>query len=239
MTYIWLILGVAGLLYILEQLRPATSLPQSKHWYLRAFVFNSLQSFVAFLGTALWDKWFAQIPLLHLNEFSLLFQVIVGYFLITFIYYWWHRVRHTSSFLWRYLHQFHHSPTRIEVITSFYKSPIELIANSLLSSAILYFFLGLSVEAVALTVLLTALAELIYHMNINTPHAMGYIFQRPQMHRIHHERGKHHYNYADLPLWDMLFGTYSNPKEVDIEIGFPEENELKIKALLTGKKLKI
>lgn len=239
MSYVWIILCLAGFLFVLEKLSPNTSLPSVKGWYLKAFVFNLLQALVAFIGTYLWDIWFSELPLLHLSEHTLVLQIVAGYIFITFLYYWWHRIRHTNALLWRYVHQFHHSPTRIEVITSFYKSPVELILNSLFSSAILYTFLGLSAEGVALTVLITALAELIYHMNLKTPHLMGYFFQRPEMHRIHHQRGKHHYNYSDLPLWDMLFNTYSNPKSIDVETGFPNDNEQQILNLLTGRKLKI
>ena len=65
---------------------------------------------------------------------------------VTFIYYWWHRSRHEATFLWRWFHQFHHSPQRIEIITSFYKHPLELIANGILSSAILYGLVGLGRE---------------------------------------------------------------------------------------------
>ena len=54
---------------------------------------------------------------------------IVGYLAITFVYYWWHRWRHESPFLWRWFHQVHHSPQRIEIITSFYKHPLEIVAE--------------------------------------------------------------------------------------------------------------
>jgi sterol desaturase/sphingolipid hydroxylase (fatty acid hydroxylase superfamily) len=32
--------------------------------------------------------------------------------------------------------------------------------------------------------------------------------------------GVHYYNYADLPVWDMLFGTFRNPREFRGECGF-------------------
>jgi sterol desaturase/sphingolipid hydroxylase (fatty acid hydroxylase superfamily) len=54
---------------------------------------------------------------------------ILGYFVITFVYYWWHRWRHEVPFLWRWLHQVHHSPARIEIITSFYKHPLEMLSG--------------------------------------------------------------------------------------------------------------
>jgi sterol desaturase/sphingolipid hydroxylase (fatty acid hydroxylase superfamily) len=49
------------------------------------------------------------------------------------------------------------------------------------------------------------------HANGDTPHGLGYLIQRPQSHAIHHQRGVHAFNYADLPLWDMVFGTFRNP----------------------------
>ena len=49
---------------------------------------------------------------------------------------------------------------------------------------------------------------------MRTPRWVGWFFQRPEMHRIHHEHGRHRNNYGDIPWWDMLFGTYENPPRV-------------------------
>ena len=149
--------------------------------------------------------------------------------------YWWHRARHTSRFLWRWFHQVHHSPARIEILTSFYKHPIELLANGLLSSSILYFLVGLGPEATSYAVLVTGLAELFYHWNVKTPYWLGFIVQRPESHCVHHEQGLHHFNYADLPLWDMLFGTFRNPRDWRGRCGFEGQRELRLKDMLLGK----
>jgi len=186
MTNIIIVLTIAGCILLFEHLRPAVALESSKQWYLRALLFNGIQALIAFSGAYLWDVWLAKVSILSLQHLSLVAQVLIGYLVITFIYYWWHRARHGISLLWKHLHQFHHSPVRIEVITSFYKHPLEIIINGILSSAILYTLLGLAPNAVGLCVLATGLAELVYHMNIKTPHVMGYFFQRPEMHRIHH-----------------------------------------------------
>jgi sterol desaturase/sphingolipid hydroxylase (fatty acid hydroxylase superfamily) len=61
----------------------------------------------------------------------------------TFVFYRWHRLRHWRGF-WRVFHQVHHSPPRIEVVTSFYRHPIEIAADSTLSIAMLYGLLGCS-----------------------------------------------------------------------------------------------
>jgi len=96
-----------------------------------------------------------------------------------------------------------------------------------LSSAILYWLCGLSAEAATLSVLLSGLAELVYHWNIRTPYWLGFIIQRPESHCVHHQEGHHRQNFADLPLWDMLFGTFHNPKDWELRCGFGEhEHEL-------------
>jgi sterol desaturase/sphingolipid hydroxylase (fatty acid hydroxylase superfamily) len=237
MNNLLIVLIAAAIIWSLERIVPNNVLENASHWYRRAFIFNSAQAAIAICSIYLWDAWFAQLPLFSLQTMSLPVQVLAGYLTITFIYYWWHRLRHSTPVLWRFLHQFHHSPVRIEVITSFYKHPLEILLNGILTSAILYILLGLSTSAVGLCVLTTALAELIYHMNIKTPRLMGLFFQRPEMHRIHHQQGLHHYNYSDLPVWDMLFGTYRNPVVVDNKTGFPDNNENKVWALLKGQEL--
>src|SRR5688572_6224681 len=50
------------------------------------------------------------------------------------------------------------------------------------------------------------------HADIRTPRWLGYLVQRPESHAIHHARGVHAHNYADLPLWDIVFGTFRNPR---------------------------
>jgi sterol desaturase/sphingolipid hydroxylase (fatty acid hydroxylase superfamily) len=52
------------------------------------------------------------------------------------------------------------------------------------------------------------------------------------MHRIHHQRGRHYSNCGDLPLWDMLFGTYKNPDRYDGLCGFKTERELALGRIL-------
>jgi sterol desaturase/sphingolipid hydroxylase (fatty acid hydroxylase superfamily) len=42
---------------------------------------------------------------------------------------------------------------------------------------------------------------------------LGYFIERPESHSLHHQRGVHRHNDADLPVLDMLFGTFHNPRE--------------------------
>jgi sterol desaturase/sphingolipid hydroxylase (fatty acid hydroxylase superfamily) len=44
---------------------------------------------------------------------------------------------------------------------------------------------------------------------------------------VHHREGVHDYNYADFPLWDILFGTFRNipPDLHRRECGFEEHGD--------------
>ena len=103
-----------------------------------------------------------------------------------------------------------------------------------LSSAILYLGVGLGAAAAAGAVLLSGLAELFYHWNVRTPHWLGYLFQRPESHCVHHQEGVHSYNFADLPLWDILFGTFHNPRVAQFRCGFGPEHEHRLVEMLWG-----
>jgi hypothetical protein len=145
-----------------------------------------------------------------------------------------HRARHNIYFLWLFFHQLHHSAQRIEVITSFYKAPQEILVDSLLMTLLLYPILGLSKQSSMWLSACAAFAEYFYHMNIKTPPWIGYFLQRPESHRIHHLRKKrdHSKNYGDLPIWDILGGTFENPQEMDRPTGFPIEAEIRVTEMI-------
>jgi sterol desaturase/sphingolipid hydroxylase (fatty acid hydroxylase superfamily) len=228
------VLVIALVMIAVEATRPGRSWPKVAGWWVRAVCLNAVQVGMVFLAGSLWDGWMVRHRLWSADRLGVVGGAVVGYVVITFVYYWWHRGRHASNFLWRWIHQVHHSPQRIEVITSFYKHPIELFVNSVLSSAILYLLVGVGREAASWAILLTGLAELFYHWNVSTPHWLGYIVQRPESHCIHHEEGLHSFNYADLPLWDMLFGTFRNPTDWSARCGFGPERERRLGEMLLG-----
>ena len=109
MTNIIVVLLVAVFFFTAERLWPDIELAKVPNWYTRALFFNVGQAVIAFSGTYLWDAWFSESPLFGLNAWPLAYQVLFGYVVITFIYYWWHRARHGIPMLWRFLHQLHHS----------------------------------------------------------------------------------------------------------------------------------
>jgi hypothetical protein len=83
-----------------------------------------------------------------------------------------------------------------------------------------YTLLGINVEAAVLYTAITAVAEFFYHWNVHTPRWLGPIFQRPESHRVHHKSSYHTNNYADLPVFDIMCGTYENPRAPIVNCGF-------------------
>lgn len=233
MHAIAIVLGTGLCLMMAERLWPGRSLPKVPGFYLRGLLLNLVQAGVVFVAGVTFEDAISAVRPFSADSLGTVGGVAVGYLTITFVYYVWHRARHEVPLLWRWLHQLHHSPKRIEVWTSFYKHPAEAVANSLLSSAVLYLMCGVSPAVAAIVTSVTGVAELLYHMNIKTPHWLGYLFQRPEMHAVHHAEGWHRQNYSDLPLWDMLFGTYFNPHTAPPRCGLGDE-EHRIKEMLLG-----
>lgn len=227
---------VFGCCFILERMTPGWKLPQVPKWTIRVLAVNCVQLGVVMLAGYTWEKWFTAFSVFHLSSYVAPFWGgVIAYVIATFIFYWWHRWRHTVDFLWTHFHQIHHSAQRIEVITSFYKHPLEMTVNSIIGGLLVYSLLGLNLEAGAIYTFCTALGEFFYHTNVKTPQWVGYVFQRPEMHRIHHEYNKHTNNYGDIVWWDMLFGTYQNPRTFTNSCGFDTDKELRLGDMLQFK----
>ena len=228
-----LIMVVALLWFVLERVITGWPQPKVRTWPLRALAINVAQFCIVLTAGVTWERWLASWSIFSLSQtVGPISGGLVAYFIATFVFYWWHRVRHESDFLWRMLHQIHHSAQRIEVATSFYKHPLEMTLNSIIGSLLVYTVLGLNLEAGAVYTLCTAIGEFFYHASVRTPHWIGYFFQRPEMHRIHHQYGRHKNNYSDIVWWDMLFGTYENPEQIECRCGFDDAREQRLLDML-------
>lgn len=228
-----LLIAIGLGLVLIERLRPSMELPRVHAWWPRVILINLVQLGIVVVAGLTWDRWMEGISLFrsrdHMAPWA---QGTVAYLVASFIYYWWHRARHDSKLLWLLCHQVHHSPRRIEVITAFYKHPVEILLNSILSSSIAYLLIGCTVEGAAIYTFLAGVAEFFYHWNIETPRWLGYLIQRPESHRVHHQKGHHSQNYGDLPVFDILFGTFHNPKRFEATCGFDDWREDRFEDML-------
>jgi sterol desaturase/sphingolipid hydroxylase (fatty acid hydroxylase superfamily) len=220
---------------IIERLKPGRKLPQIKNWYYQAILINLVQLLITLATARLWIEIFGEISLFKIcNWQSQILQGLFAWFIGTFFFYWWHRVRHLKGF-WLIFHQIHHSPSRIEAMTSFYKHPIEILSDAILSALILYPLLGCSMMGAFWYNCFAGIGEYLYHSNIKTPKWFRYFIQTPELHSIHHQFGVHKYNFGDIPIWDRIFGTYKDSTEFAERCGFPKNAENKLKEMLLFK----
>jgi len=233
-----LLLALGGGLILLEHLLPAHPLEPRTDWYVRAAGLNVVQLLVFYGVDHVWASYFGEYSLdLAGGKLAPFAGALLAYFLFTFFIYWWHRARHASPFLWRVFHQLHHSPRRIQTLTAYYIHPLDMVVGLCISNTILFPLLGLDFEAAAWYTLMTGFAGFFIHSNLRVPRVVGYVFQTPEMHRLHHKSGHHEHNYSDIVCWDWMFGTYLNPRQ-DIErCGFDETSELRFTAMLVGSDL--
>ena len=129
-------------------------------------------------------------------------------------------------------HQMHHSAERLDTYGAFYFSPLDMIGWTALSTVCFSVLTGLTPQAITITLLVTNFLGIFQHANINTPVWLGYLIQRPESHTVHHAKGIHAYNYSDLPLFDILFGTFRNPARYEHETGFYNGASSRIKDML-------
>ena len=218
--------------FAIERLWPGRALPNSKGWYLRALFINFFQLSITLALGGLWTNLFGGGSLFQLASWQTPFwEGFVGWFVGSFVFYWWHRLRHRNGF-WRVFHQAHHSASRIEVLTSFYKHPLEITVNSFLTAAILFPLLGCSLVGSFWYNFFAATGEFFYHGNYKSPRWLKYFIQTPELHSIHHQLNMHNYNFGDIPIWDRLFGTYRDTNEFSPACGFAERREEQLLKML-------
>jgi sterol desaturase/sphingolipid hydroxylase (fatty acid hydroxylase superfamily) len=170
----------------------------------------------------------------HLEMLGTWGGVLLGLLCSDFVAYWLHRVQHRSPALWRFTHQLHHSAERVDVLGVGFFQPLDIAIGALFTSVVVA-VLGLSANAVALAGLVTLFMGVLQHLNLRTPVWLGYLVQRPESHSLHHLRGFHAGNYGNLALWDIVFGTFQNPREFAGEAGFYDGASVRLREMLLGR----
>ena len=85
-----------------------------------------------------------QYGILNNIDISFTLKAVFGLLLLDLAYYFWHRLNHTNSFLWRF-HSVHHLDTQLDVTTSLRFHFGELLLSSLFKT-ILILFLGMPIS---------------------------------------------------------------------------------------------
>lgn len=217
-------------LVLLERRWPARPLPRVRGWRILGVVAFAVTGVVSSSVPMLCAPFIARHRVLDLGGLGLGAGVLIAFLVTELAGYWLHRLRHTRL-LWP-VHQLHHSAERLDVFGSAYFHPLDIAGEALVGSFSATLLLGVSGEAAALAGLASVCLSLFQHTNVRTPRWLGYLVQRPESHSIHHARGVHAFNYANLPLWDMVFGTFRNPTRFEPEAGFYDGASRRLGAML-------
>jgi sterol desaturase/sphingolipid hydroxylase (fatty acid hydroxylase superfamily) len=195
---------------------------RTRWWRSRAFVVTSINFALSLAIGAAWAAFFAGASVFDASALGTVGGATLGVLAYEFAHYWYHRLAHRHDWLWRLGHQMHHSAESLDAFGAYYLHPLDAALFITWSALVLYPVLGLTPEAGAFAAAALTFFAVFQHADIRTPRWLGYFVQRPESHRIHHARGVHAHNYADLPLWDMLFGTFRNPAagEAGVAQGF-------------------
>ena len=230
-----MILSLYGTLMLWEAVFPGRKLPYVKHWKLRGIlVFLFYFFFTSYLPMFI-NPLLEPYRLFDWTGLGTLWGGIVAILLYELGVYIWHFFLHRSDFLWRTFHQMHHSAERLDTYGAFYFSPFDMVGWAVLGSICFSLVAGLSAPAITMMLLVTNFFSIFQHANINTPRWLGYIVQRPESHTVHHAQGIHRYNYSDLPLFDIIFGTFRNPEGFIHETGFYNGASARIWDMVSGK----
>ena len=228
------VLAIFAALALWEMLSPARVLPRVRGWRTKG-----LLAFGAYLGISsylpfLWAEWLAPLQWFDLSSLGTLAGAALGVLVYEAGVWAWHRSLHGSNTLWRYLHQWHHSAERLDTWGAFWFSPLDMAGWTALFSMALT-LVGLSPSAIFATVCATTFLSVIQHANVRTPRWLGVLVQRPESHSWHHARGVHAGNYSDLPLFDILLGTWNNPRDFAPQQGFHPGASAEYAGLLLGR----
>jgi sterol desaturase/sphingolipid hydroxylase (fatty acid hydroxylase superfamily) len=217
---------------LVEAMAPARRFVDLRRWRWIGGAFFGLTLLVGGLTPLL-------IPVGKLSALSLfdlqglgLWGVPVGLLATTFVGYWLHRAEHRYAWLWRATHQLHHSAARVDMAGAYFAHPLEVLLKVSVSTLIASFVLGLAPLAASAVSTIVAALSLFQHWNIRTPRALGLFVQRPESHCVHHAVDDDGHNFSELPVWDMLFGTFRNPSAFDGEVGLQDGARPRLRDLL-------
>lgn len=220
------------LMWLIEARWPARAYVPVKRWQLFGVIFF----FVVMITATVTPLWWSKLGLTSIRVFDLsdlgFWGYPIGLLLVTSISYWFHRAEHRFDAIWRMTHQVHHSALRVDIPGAFYTHPLEVVVKSTLGILVSTALLGLAPLAAALVSTTVAFLSLFQHWNIHTPRWLGFFIPRPEMHALHHEFGIHARNFGDLPVWDIVFGTYANPAHFSGRVGFEPQASKRIVTML-------
>lgn len=123
-----------------------------------------------------------------------------------------HRLFHAVPFLWRF-HEIHHSAEEMDWLAGSRLHLVDIVLTRAFAFIPLY-VIGFSPEAIGAYLTWTSLQAVFIHSNVRFRFGpLRLLVATPQFHHWHHSKTLYDRNFAvNLPIIDMIFGTYHLPR---------------------------
>lgn len=123
-----------------------------------------------------------------------------------------HRLFHAVPFLWRF-HEIHHSAEEMDWLAGSRLHLIDIVLTRAFAFIPLY-VIGFSPAAIGAYLTWTSIQAVFIHSNVRFRFGpLRLLLATPQFHHWHHSKTLYDKNFAvNLPLIDMIFGTYHLPR---------------------------
>jgi len=249
-----LVIGIFGLLFVLERFFPLRKSTRSLLARLVVNVAISALTFIAAVGlvqpAARWAlEWSDGRPfgLVHLTSLPAPVNFAVSFLLMDLAFYYWHLANHRVPFLWRF-HNVHHVDPDLDVSTAF-RFHFGEIALSAGFSVVQVSLIGISAWAFAIYQVAFQLEVLFHHSNVRLPirleRLLNKVIVTPRMHGIHHSQvqRENNSNFGTIfSWWDRLHRTLGlNILQSQLVVGIPgyslpEDNSVKSALLMPFRK---
>jgi len=229
----WVLFGAAvGTLYVVERLRPLRSRKEPGP----ARIGRNLAIGLLAGATTAASEWPIVAPVQRLAERKRLgvlrwlplprpLRALLGFLLLDYTLYLWHRWNHRAPFLWKF-HAVHHLDLDLDSTTGlrFHFGELTLAAWFRAAQILL---IGVDRETLRAWQQLLVLSVVFHHSNLQLPIAferpLVRVIVTPRMHGIHHSIRSEEVdaNYSSLlSVWDRLHGSLKlNVRQQSITIG--------------------
>jgi sphinganine C4-monooxygenase len=129
--------------------------------------------------------------------------------------YFMHRLMHSSTYMYRRFHSWHHRVAAPYAFAAQYGHPVDSVLTETLSGAAAYLASGMSPRAAAAFFVFATVKGVDDHCGVAPPwnplHAA--FANNTAYHDVHHQRGGGRRNFSQpfFVVWDRILGTHATP----------------------------
>ena len=150
------------------------------------------------------------------KSWPLAMQVLAGFLLWDFMFWFSHLTRHRIRALWLF-HSVHHSQKELNIFTDDRRHPVDDFVRLIITFFPMFIFQVSPSFAITFLGLIQSIHGRFVHANVRANLGiLGYLIVSPQFHRLHHSKETCHYdlNFGGvLSVWDYLFNTAHHARE--------------------------